>query len=304
MIGRAHLGLAASLAILAGCGTDIIDARGQGDAGDDEPLVGAPEVDSQSLAVTGLTPGSRARVCASALNQRSGPGTSYGILRVIPSDTTVTILAAQTSWYQADWGGRTGWSDGRYFCALPGGGGTSGGGGGTGSTPPAGGGSDPGAGGFDVSGISRDNVIAIAKAAVGYSYWWGHGDFEGAKAGSCTGSCPSCSHSGATGADCSGLAAKAWMLPAAMPIRADKHPYSTADFVRAHALWRTVSRGGVQRGDALTYNSGGAGHIVMYESGDGWGSMWTYEARGCSYGVVHNLRTAGAAYKAIVRTGL
>ncbi len=301
MIGRAHLLLAASLALLAGCGTDIIDARGTGDVGDDEPLVGAPEVDSQSLAVTNLTPGSSARVCASALNQRSGPGTGYAILRVIPSDTTVTILRAQASWYEADWGGRTGWSDGRYLCPLPGSGGSSGGAG-TGSSPPGGGSS--GGGGFDVNGVTRDNVISIAKAAVGYSYWWGHGDFDGAKAGSCTGSCPNCSHGGNTGADCSGLAAKAWMLPEAMPIRSDKHPFSTGDFVRSSSRWRTVSRDAVQRGDALTYNANGAGHIFIYESGDGWGSMWTYEARGCSYGVVHNLRTAGSAYKAIARSGL
>jgi hypothetical protein len=60
----------------------------------------------------------------------------------------------------------------------------------------------------------------------------------------------------------------------------------------------------VLRGDALVYRSGSGGHIFIYESGDGWGSMWTYEARGCSYGIVHNLRTAGSTYKAIRRSGV
>ena len=52
------------------------------------------------------------------------------------------------------------------------------------------------------------------------------------------------------------------------------------------------------------YRSGGAGHIVLYDSGDSWGSFWTYEARGCSYGVVHNLRTVSTSYKGIRRDGL
>jgi hypothetical protein len=47
------------------------------------------------------------------------------------------------------------------------------------------------------------------------------------------------------------------------------------------------------------YNTNGAGHTFLYESGDGWGSMWAYECKGCSYGCVHNLRTATTTYHAI-----
>jgi len=42
--------------------------------------------------VRSLAPGDRARVTASALNQRNGPSTSYGILRVMPNGSSVTIL--------------------------------------------------------------------------------------------------------------------------------------------------------------------------------------------------------------------
>jgi hypothetical protein len=83
--------------------------------------------------------------------------------------------------------------------------------------------------------------------------------------------------------------------------RYDAHPYSTVNFVGSNSLWRTVSRGSARKGDAFVYNSNGAGHIFLFESGDGWGSMWAYGAKGCSYGIVHNLRTASSSYKAIAR---
>jgi len=64
-----------------------------------------------------------------------------------------------------------------------------------------------------------------------------------------------------------------------------------------------VSRSSLKKADALVYNDGSAGHVLIYESGDGWGSVWSYEARGCAYGIVHNLRTVGSAYKGIARVG-
>ena len=84
---------------------------------------------------------------------------------------------------------------------------------------------------------------------------------------------------------------------------ADSHPYGTIHFVGTNSLWSTISRSDVKKGDALVYNINGAGHIFIYESGDGWGDMWTYEARGCAYGIVHNLRSAGPEFKAIKRAG-
>jgi hypothetical protein len=122
--------------------------------------------------------------------------------------------------------------------------------------------------------------------------------------GSCTGSCPSCSHGGSYGADCSGYVAKIWQIPSTNTnLATDSHPYSTATFVGSNSQWTTIARDSAVKGDALVYNANGAGHIVLYESGDSWGNFWTYEARGCSYGIVHNLRSVTSAYKTIRRVG-
>ena len=57
------------------------------------------------------------------------------------------------------------------------------------------------------------------------------------------------------------------------------------------SLWKTVSRSNLKAADAMVYRSGGAGHIFLYTSGDGWGSMYAYECKGCSYGCVAGYRT-------------
>jgi hypothetical protein len=265
-----------------------------GDVGDDGALTGVNDDTMLALSST-LAAGDTARVCntgTSGLRQRSGPGTSYSILRVMPEGSTVTVVSSDSGWYKVDWSGKTGWSSGQYLCKVDTGGG-GGGGGGTGGTDA----------GFD-SAATVDGSISIAKAAVGFSYWWGGGRFAaGAAAGACYGSCPNCSHSGSYGADCSGFVAKAWRLPEAMPMDANKHPFATSSFLNSSTHWSHISRDSTKKADALVYNNGSAGHIFLYESGDAWGSMWTYEARGCSYGVVHNLRTAGSAYKTIRRDG-
>ncbi len=61
---------------------------------------------------------------------------------------------------------------------------------------------------------------------------------------------------------------------------------------------------GTKRADAMVYRSGSGGHVLIYEKGDVWGSAWTYEARGCSYGVVHNLRSVSSSYRARRRSGI
>lgn len=283
--------LALFVAVLAlevtACSGTVSFSRAGGDVGDDTPA--ADENNAGQLAVPSFNVGQQVQVCGSDVNQRSGPGTTYSVLRVIPIGTTLTVDAQSGSWVQVDWSGRVGWSYGAYLCAQ--------------STPPP---PPPsGGGGFNVSGLSRDNVMSIAQASVGYTYWWGHGALGGSPAGACYGSCPNCTHNGAQGADCSGFVGKAWMLPEAMPIVGnDKHPFATTNFFNQYTHWSNVSRGSLLRGDALVYNSGGAGHIFLYDSGDGYGSMWAYEAKGCSYGIVHDLRTAGTAYKGIRRSGL
>jgi hypothetical protein len=146
--------------------------------------------------------------------------------------------------------------------------------------------------------MTRDAIINLGKTVVGYSYWWGHGRWrsDGTQHGSCKGSCPSCTHSGSYGADCSGFIGKAWQVPSPSPITTDAHPYSTWSFAGSSPYWDPVSRGSVKAADSFVYNTGSAGHIWLYKSGDGWGSSYAYECKGCSYGCVYNLRgTSGYA---------
>ncbi|RLB59657.1 MAG: hypothetical protein DRI34_01180 [Deltaproteobacteria bacterium] len=156
--------------------------------------------------------------------------------------------------------------------------------------------------------MTRQQIIDLAKPAVDYSYWWGHGCWrtDGTQHGSCSGSCPDCTHTGSYGADCSGFVAKVWQVPGPSPVTENSHPYSTRDFRYSETHWDQIPRDQAQLADAFVYrnSSNTGGHIVLYESGDPWGDLWTYEARGCSYGIVHNLRTLTSSYVAIIRHNL
>lgn len=296
-----------SILFAVGCAPEWEAAVVSADLGDDEALVGVDEDRPSGISFAGtFTIGQQVRVCgATGLNQRSGAGTSHSVLRVLPEGTTVRVTERDGGWYRNDWSGRVGWSFGEYFCAVAGGdsggdpGGDSGGDPGDEADTDGGGGS-----GFDVSGVSRDNIISISRASVGYSYWWGGGRLDGPGRGACYGSCPDCDHSGGWGADCSGFVAKAWLLPEALPMNENKHPFSTSSFYSGSTHWSGVARSNALRGDAMVYRNSGRGHMVIYEKDDPWGQMWTFEARGCSYGIVHNVRTLGSAYKAIRRDGL
>jgi cell wall-associated NlpC family hydrolase len=274
---------------LVGCAGSVGET-----AADGELLTSAEEFGTLSSELSsGVALGSMLRT-TSNLNLRTGASMNATVRLVIPSGATVTtvnVTQPNGGWYNVKYNGVTGWSYGSYLNLVSSGG--------TPSTPnptPA------------PTGV-RDAAISRAKGAVGFSYWWGHGRWipNGATSsnkGVCTGSCPNCSHSGSFGADCSGLAAKVWNVPSSNnDMTVDSHPYSTLSFIGSNSQWSTISRSNAQRGDMLVYNTNGAGHIFVYESGDAWGSLWAYEARGCSYGIVHNLRTAGSAYKAIKRAG-
>jgi hypothetical protein len=143
---------------------------------------------------------------------------------------------------------------------------------------------------------------------VGFSYWWGGGAWlptgvTPATAGSCSGNCGACSHSGSYGADCSGMVAKAWQY-GNKDLAVNSHPYNTSVFVLPKAgYWSDVSRASLAPGDALVYNTDGAGHIVLWEKGDGWGTSTVYECMSCSLGCVHNARTFTSAYNGIRREG-
>ncbi len=231
-------------------------------------------------------------VTTADLNLREGPSSNDNILVVMPKGSEVTTVddkGPQNGWYNVAFNGLVGWASASYLKP---------------SVPPVA--STPDA---PSDATARDAAIARAQKAVGFSYWWGHGRWleagpTASTKGSCTGSCPNCSHSGSYGADCSGYVAKVWQVPSSnTDVSKDSHPYATFHFEVDSAQWAGVPRGSILKGDAMVYHSGGAGHIFLYEKSDPWGSFWAYEARGCSYGIVHNLRTAGSQYKAIRRTG-
>lgn len=280
------LWLAAAVVALAGCAGTVGDS-----ATDSDLLTGAEETGTLTQELSsGVAIGSTLQTTAN-LNLRTGAGTGYRVRLVIPKGAKVTTVNRSTpvsGWYNIKYNGVVGWSYGGYLKLV----------------------SQPSSGGSSSSTSSaRDAAVSRAKSGVGFSYWWGHGRWvpgglSSSTKGYCSGSCPNCSHSGGYGADCSGYVGKIWQVPSwNSDPRTDQHPYSTVNFVGSSSLWRTVSRGSVKKGDAFVYNSNGAGHIFLYESGDGWGSMWAYEAKGCSYGIVHNLRTASSSYKAIARAG-
>jgi uncharacterized protein YraI len=287
------ISLAASAALGSLLGLSACSAT-PGDP-DSTELVGAPEtVDANHDALSGSHPvGSKLKTTAD-LNLRTGPSTNKSILHVIPDGSEVTLVdaAPNNGFYHVKHNGTVGWSFGQYLKASSAGGGSPGG--------------DPGGGGVAQK---RADALERAKSGVGFSYWWGHGRFrpEGPTAatkGSCSGSCPSCSHSGKYGGDCSGFAGKVWQVPASnSDLTNDEHPYSTVNFDKDSNLWSTVSRNNVEPADAMVYNENGKGHIFIYASGDGWGSMYSYECKGCSYGCVYNLRTATSSYHAIRRAG-
>jgi len=307
---------AGAVLVVAGCsaaggGGDIGDPGSSGGPGGpgSKELVGADDCVS---AVSTVAVG-ESLVATADVNLRSDPSASSALLHVVPKGSLVTVVSATTSggFVNVKHGGVTGWSG---ACFVE-----------SGSTPP------PDAGTGDTgtahdSGTTtdasadttpppvdagpppstdRDDAVKRAIPGVGFSYWWGHGAWllggpTSSIAGSCSGSCPSCTHSGSYGADCSGYVAKIWQVPSTnKDVSIDSHPYSTADFVVDASQWHTIDRGAVKKADALVYRTGGEGHIFLYESGDGWGSMWAYEAKGCSYGITHDLRTASSAYHAI-----
>ena len=156
---------------------------------------------------------------------------------------------------------------------------------------------------------SRDDLICRAASAVGYSYWWGgacwctsgcNPNFSACSAGGCSGSCPGCTHWG-NGADCSGLVNKVWQVPDPIATTTCGHgPYVAASYTSSGSYWSSISRSSLQPGDAIASST----HVMIYHYGDPWGSMVTYEAKGCAYGVVHNWRTCSSSYSAARRINI
>jgi uncharacterized protein YraI len=69
-------------------------------------------------------------VTTSALNLRSGPGTGYSVMTVMPYGASVDITGdPQNGFYPLSYGGMSGWASGDYLSSGGGGGSSSGGGG-------------------------------------------------------------------------------------------------------------------------------------------------------------------------------
>ncbi|MDY0003629.1 MAG: hypothetical protein RBU30_20185 [Polyangia bacterium] len=168
---------------------------------------------------------------------------------------------------------------------------------------------------------TRDELICRGASGVGFSYYWGGGcwcasgsnpcapNLTGCPAGHCdpcytaqetngcmdctpdSGCCvggKSCSHSGTYGADCSGFVTKVWQVPNPIEVNDCGHgPYTANEFRFDRANWSVIPRAELLPGDALASST----HVVLYHYGDPWGSLMVYEARGCTYGIVHNSRT-------------
>lgn len=258
-------------------------------------LVGADETAGQdsveSWISRSLPVGSHLKSTAN-VNLRTGPSTGYHIILVVPNGATVTTVSRTSpvnGFYEVSYQGHTGYSYGYYYTLVSSGGGGGGGGGTAG-----------------LNTDSRDGAVVRGKSVAGFSYHWGGGAWDPTSSahGACYGSCPNCTHSGSWGADCSGFVAKAWIVPSTnTPVSKQWHPYSTANFVNDTSAWHTVSRGSVAKSDAFVYNSNGAGHVFLYESGDPWGNVWAYECAGCVKGCVHDLRSVSSSYHAIRKTG-
>jgi hypothetical protein len=157
--------------------------------------------------------------------------------------------------------------------------------------------------------MSRDDIICRAASGVGFSYHWGGSCWcatgcspnWSCSPGSCSGGCPSCTHSGTYGADCSGFVNKVWQVPNPIATTTCGHgPYTASSYTSSSSYWDAISRSAVQAGDTLASST----HIVLFHQGDPWGSLRTYESRGCSYGIVHNWRTCSSSYHAARRRNL
>jgi hypothetical protein len=156
--------------------------------------------------------------------------------------------------------------------------------------------------------MTRAQIAAIAQSAMGYSYFWGGDQWDPASKSNpgkcipnCSGcGCPSCSHVGPWGADCSGLVGKAWQVPHAIPIKQHAHPYNTTSFLTQRTHWFGVKRSQLQRGDALTSSS----HIVLFDRKLSNGQMMVWECAGCSIGCKHRARSVSSNYVSIRRRNI
>lgn len=59
------------------------------------------------------------RYTTADLNMRTGPGTSYAVILVMPKGAQVSVLDASGSWFRISYGGKTGYASSSYLSQTP-----------------------------------------------------------------------------------------------------------------------------------------------------------------------------------------
>jgi hypothetical protein len=162
--------------------------------------------------------------------------------------------------------------------------------------------------------MSPEEMIALARPAVGHGYHWYHGNWtlDGSNVGECTPIAPatgcgdsalpnahSCNYQGMVGADCSGFVAKVWQVPEPTPVEDDVHPYGTEAFGReSGGPWTDITEAEVKRGDAFVK---GGSHVVFVDRRIANGKYMIYHASGCTKGIVYQQWDPPVGFKPIRR---
>lgn len=65
------------------------------------------------------SPAGEVRYTTANLNLRTGPGTSYAVILVIPKGAQVSVLDASGSWFRVSYAGKTGYASSSYLSSTP-----------------------------------------------------------------------------------------------------------------------------------------------------------------------------------------
>jgi len=163
---------------------------------------------------------------------------------------------------------------------------------------------------------TRDELVCRGASAIGFSYewggecWCGNGcapDLVGCSPGKCTpnsgsSGCPNCTHTGRYGADCSGFVSKVWQTPGQYAVDACDVPRHVASsFLTKAADWDIVPMNSLLPGDA----SASSAHIVLISGPkNSAGNHEVIEAKGCTYGIVRNVKVLGSGYSGARRINI
>lgn len=116
------VGCAVLLLSLSGCGVEEVEPPYENEAligghDHDHDHAREPANEVVAQAITGSHPVGTALVTTDALNLRTGPGTTYGVIVVMPLGSRVTLVQSspQNGFYSVKYGTSTGWASGTYL---------------------------------------------------------------------------------------------------------------------------------------------------------------------------------------------